>query len=342
MREQKINLKSLSSDEVIDFLKGHNCPKYRGLQLMRWIYKKYARNIHEITEFSKELRGKLDEIAYIGNLDLKKNTVSSDGTRKLLFSLEDRNTIETVLIPETDRITLCVSSQVGCAMGCVFCVTGKGGLRRNLKHYEIVDQIISVNRIISPQKVTNVVFMGMGEPLANFNGVIIALWSIVQLLGISRRKITVSTSGIVPGITGLSRSAPGVNLAVSLNATTDSIREKIMPVNRKYPLKSLISACRAFPLPQGRRITFEYVLIKGLNDAEGDALRLVHLLKGIRCKVNLIPLNPYRDSGLSRPSDKEIFIFQKLLTSHRLKAFIREGRGRDILAACGQLKAVHT
>lgn len=341
MSKQKINLKSLSGDELTDFLEGHNCPKYRGLQLVRWIYKNNARNIQEITEFSKELRCKLDKIAYIGNLDLKKRTVSSDGTQKLLFSLEDRNTIETVLIPDTDRITLCVSSQVGCAMGCVFCVTGQGGLRRSLKHHEIVDQIISVNRMISPQKVTNVVFMGMGEPLANFGSVVKALWCIVQLLGISRRKITVSTSGIVPKITKLSSSAPGVNLAVSLNATTDSTRVKIMPVNRRYPLKSLMSACRAFPLPQGRRITFEYVLIKGMNDAKDDALRLVHLLKGIRCKVNLIPLNPYKDARLGRPSDRDILIFQKLLNSHGVKAFIRESRGRDILAACGQLKAVH-
>ncbi|MCJ7482703.1 MAG: 23S rRNA (adenine(2503)-C(2))-methyltransferase RlmN, partial [Thermodesulfovibrionales bacterium] len=213
------------------------------------------------------------------------------------------------------------------------------GLVRNLKSHEIVDQIIAVNRIINPAKVTNIVLMGMGEPLANFDEVVDALWIIVEFLGISKRKITLSTAGIVPNIFLLPQKAPEINLAISLNATTDEVRNEIMPVNKRYPIKSLIDACKKYPLQPGRRITFEYVMINGKNDSHEDAYRLLKLLSGIRCKVNLIPINPYPGCELKRSPDEKIIAFQKILLKNNLRAFIRESRGQDILAACGQLRA---
>ena len=305
---------------------------------MGWIYERYASSLDEITVFSKDLRRKLGEIAYIGNLVVLETRRSSDGTEKFLFQLEDEQTIESVLIPDKDRITLCISSQVGCAMACRFCFTGKSGFVRNLEPWEIVEQILTVNRAISPRKITNVVMMGMGEPLANFDSSVEALKRIVSLLGISKRKITLSTAGLVPKILELARKAPDINLAVSLNATTDAVRDKIMPVNKRYPIRSLLEVCRRYPLKPQRRITFEYVLIGGINDSVEDAHRLGRLLKGIRCKVNLIPLNPHEGSDLQRPADADVLAFKEILTDNNITALIRESRGLDILAACGQLR----
>lgn len=335
---EKINLKSLSKKELYGFVHEKGLPRYRAEQLIHWIYKRYASEINDITEFSRELRNTLNEIAYISNLKIIKNITSPDETQKFLFSMEDAETIESVLMPDKDRLTLCISSQAGCAMGCLFCMTGKSGFTRNLQPYEIVDQIITVNRIIAPKKITNIVFMGMGEPLLNFDNVVEALWRIVDIIGISRRKITVSTAGIVPKMLLLPEKTPGINLAVSLNATTDETRDKLMPVNKRYPVKSLISTCKKYPLPPGRRITFEYVLVDGINDSLEDAHRLVKLLQGIRCKVNLIPLNTQQESELKRPDDKKILEFQKILLQSKIRALIRESKGQDILAACGQLR----
>ena len=354
--QNKINLKQLAKDEIYRFIGDENLPAYRAEQLIHWMYKRHVSEIEDITEFSKDLRRHLNEIAFISNLKLAERLRSSDGTEKFLFSLEDGQTIESVLIRDDGRLTLCISSQVGCAMGCLFCLTARCGLIRNLKSYEIVDQIIAVNRIlenetvdplsgkgeegsISGKVITNIVFMGMGEPLSNFHEVVEALWRIVGFIGISKRKITLSTAGIVPKILLLPKKAPDINLAISLNATTDEVRNEIMPVNRRYPIRSVIAACRKYPLQPGRRLTFEYVLIGGKNDSADDANRLVSLLKGIRCKINLIPFNPHHGSDLKRPPDYRVLEFQKILSSHHLRAFIRESRGRDILAACGQLRA---
>lgn len=338
---KRINLKSLPNDGLFRFIEDSGLPRFRAGQLISWIYQKYASDIAGITEFSKELRSSLAVGAYISDLRLARRLKSSDGTEKFLFSLEDGETIESVLIPDDARLTLCISSQVGCAMGCKFCLTGKLGLIRNLRAFEIVDQVIAVNRLILPGKITNIVLMGMGEPLANLNEVAEALWRITGYIGISKRRITLSTAGLVPGIALLAEKAPEVNLAVSLNASSDKIREEIMPVNKRYPLKSLIGACRKFPLGPQRKITFEYVLIGGVNDSVGDALRLAKLLRGLRCKVNLIPLNPHEGSALKRPSDTVVHEFQKALVRNHLTAFIRESKGQDILAACGQLRAEH-
>ncbi len=272
---------------------------------------------------------------------MAKRLVSSDGTEKFLFSLEDGEKIESVLIPDKDRLTLCVSSQVGCAMGCRFCITGKLGLIRNLKAHEIVDQVISAARLSLPRQITNIVMMGMGEPLANLDEVSEALKGITGFIGLSKRRITLSTAGLVPKMSLLAEKAPGVNLAVSLNAPSDRKRNEIMPINKRYPLASLIAACGRFPLGPRGKITFEYVLIEGVNDYVEDARRLAKLVRGIRCKINLIPFNPHAGSGLKRPSEGAVLEFQEVLTGNALTALIRESRGQDILAACGQLKAEH-
>jgi 23S rRNA (adenine2503-C2)-methyltransferase len=334
----KIDLKSLTREELFHFAETEGLPKYRVDQLIHWMYEKYAHDLQEITEFSKSLREDLGRTVYISNLVIAERQRSSDGTEKFLFNLEDGQSIETVLIPDEDRRTLCISSQVGCAMGCSFCLTGETGLIRNLRAHEIVDQIIAVNRLIRPERISNIVLMGMGEPLANFDEVVEALWQITKLIGISKRKITLSTSGLVPKMLELTGRAPDVNLAVSLNATTDQVRSEIMPINRKYPLKMLLDACRRYPLQLQRRITFEYVLIDGVNDSIEDAKRLARMLKNMPCKVNLIPYNPHERSRLKRPVHERVLAFQKVLKDSRMNVLVRESKGQDILAACGQLR----
>jgi 23S rRNA (adenine2503-C2)-methyltransferase len=338
----KINLKALPKQGIESFIKESGLPAFRARQLIHWIYERYARSIQDITEFSKDLRDALSDKAYISNLVLLDRQISKDKTEKFLFELEDRETIESVLIPEEERLTLCISSQVGCALGCLFCLTGKLGLKRNLKAHEIADQIINASRLILPRRITNVVFMGMGEPLLNFEDVVDALWRITGLMKISPRRVTLSTSGIAPKILELANRAPMVNLAISLNATTDKVRDYIMPVNKMYPLKKLLDACREFPIPPRRRITFEYVMLKGINDTPEDAKRLVNLLKGIPSKVNLIPFNPFEGCGFKRPDDETVLRFQQILVDSNMTALIRKSKGQDILAACGQLKAKYT
>jgi 23S rRNA (adenine2503-C2)-methyltransferase len=335
----KTNLKSLSKDELAAFVGAMGLPRYRAQQLFHWIYERHASSTDEITEFSMELRNTLRDVAYISNLALVKKLTSQDRTEKFLFALEDGNTIECVLIHDEERITLCISSQVGCAMGCSFCLTGKSGFVRNLKSFEIVDQITAVNKLIRPERISNIVLMGMGEPLMNFDEVVDALWRIVDFIGVSKRKITISTAGIVSKLRLFAEKAPEVNLAISLNATTDETRNELMPVNKTYPISSLIAACKKYPLQPTRKITFEYVLIEGINDSVEDAARLVHLLKGLRCKVNLIPLNVDMENGLRRSLDSKILAFQNILQNNRIRALIRESKGQDILAACGQLRA---
>lgn len=338
----KTNLKSLSKQELEFFIHESGLPAFRARQLLHWIYKKYAQSIQDVTEFSKGLRDDFSKKAYISNLELLNRQISKDRTEKFLFKLKDGNTIESVLIADSGRLTLCISSQVGCALRCRFCLTGKLGFKRNLMAYEIVDQIISVSRIISQRKITNIVLMGMGEPLLNFENVVDALGRITELMTISSGKITLSTAGIVPKILKLSQKAPAINLAISLNATDDKIRDYIMPINKTYPIEELINVCRRFSLLAKRQITFEYVLLKDINDAVEDAKRLANLLKGISSKVNLIPFNPFLNSEFEKPEDKKILNFQNILLKNNVTATIRKGKGQDILAACGQLKAGHS
>lgn len=346
----KTNLKALSKEALEEFVKSRGLPPYRAGQLIRWIYERRAGSIEEITELSKGLRERLSGEAYISNLDVLDRKTAHDGTEKFLFGLEDGLRIESVLIPdeqchaceeegpyEEGRLTLCVSSQVGCAMGCRFCLTGRLKLRRSLLAYEIADQLVSAGRIILPGRISNVVFMGMGEPLQNLDEVSEAIRRMTGFMKMSKRRITVSTSGVAPKILELSRKAPLVNLAVSLNATTDRIRDMLMPINRKYPLGELFCALRKYPLPKRRRITFEYVLLSGVNDSPEDALRLVGLLKGLPSKVNLIAFNEYEGCDFRRPSEEAVLGFQKVLTERGLTALIRKSKGAEIMAACGQL-----
>lgn len=336
---EKINLKALSETEINTFMKDLNLPDFRAKQIIHWIYERFAQSIGEITEFSLELRNNLSHKAFISNLSLLDRKISSDSTEKFLFGLFDDKAIESVLIPDDNRLTLCISSQAGCSLGCIFCATGRSGFKRNLEVHEIVDQVISISKMIAPKRLTNIVFMGMGEPLLNFDNTVEALWRIAKLLKISPRRITVSTSGIVPKINEFVKKAPPVNLAISLNAAEDRIRDYIMPVNKTYPVKKLIDACRRVILPSRKKITFEYVMLKGINDSAHDAKRLVNLLKGIPSKVNLISLNPFEDCGLESTDDETIIIFQEILLNSRQPSFIRKSKGQDISAACGQLKA---
>jgi 23S rRNA (adenine2503-C2)-methyltransferase len=342
----KTNLKALSEKKLSQFIKQRGQKPYRTRQIISWLYRKHALSFEEMTDLSKPFREKLNETSYISKLRLIKKQTSKDGTQKFLFELEDKETIESVLIPDKDRLTLCISSQVGCAMGCSFCMTGSMGLRRNLRAFEIVDQVIAVQRIISgridqvKKKISNIVLMGMGEPLHNFSEVIEALWRMTNLLGISKRRITLSTAGIPQKILDLAKKGPAVNLAVSLNAATDEVRNEIMPINKRYPIRELMNACRGYPLEPRRRITFEYVMLNGINDSLRDARQLVSLLHGIRSKINLIPFNPasHSKTGFSRPPDNKVLAFQKVLLDSGITAMIRKSMGSDISAACGQLK----
>ncbi len=341
------NLKALSFDEMEGFVKGLGWPRYRAGQILRWIYQKGAVDFASMTDLSQADRKTLEAHATISSLKLITSQTSSDGTQKFLFGLEDGNSIETVLIPDegeaSPRLTLCVSTQVGCTLDCAFCLTGRMGLKRNLKAHEIVDQMLAVEAHLKPhgQPMTNMVMMGMGEPLANFHHVVEAIYRISNPRGIgfSQRRITVSTVGMVPQIRMLGTLGLKVNLAISLNATTDEARNRIMgTLNQKYPLKELMKACRQYPLPPRRRLTFEYVLLEGINDSLLDAQRLVKLLKGVYCKVNLIPYNEHPGADFKRPLDTEVLRFQKVLTDAGIDTFIRKSKGRDILAACGQLE----
>ncbi len=331
----KTDLKNLSLPMLEQFLEGQGKERYRALQLFKWLYQQDARSFEEMTNISKALRAELERTAFISNLEPEAVEVGSDGTRKYLFRLSDGNAVESVLIPDEDHNTLCISSQAGCAMACAFCLTGTFHLTRNLTTAEIVNQIMAVRRDV---EVRNIVMMGMGEPLHNLDNVIPALQIMLDGNGlqISNRRLTVSTCGLVPEMERLGQAVT-INLAVSLNATTDELRDRIMPVNRRYPLASLLAALKRYPLPGNRKITIEYVLLGGLNDTAEDAKRLVRLLSDIPCKINLIPFNPH-EADFRPPARAAIDYFHKYLLERNFTVITRSSRGDDISAACGQLK----
>jgi 23S rRNA (adenine2503-C2)-methyltransferase len=341
---ERINIKSLSREELQARLVDMGLKKYRADQILIGTYAHHARSFEEMTNIPKAERVLLSSVFFISTPNIVKTEYSKDGTRKYLFELDDAQTVESVLIPDTDRQTLCISSQIGCQQACRFCLTGSAGFTRELKSYEIVDQILEISRVLQQERkrrITNIVLMGIGEPLANFDEVLRALTVITSDKGLdfATRRVTVSTAGLVPEIEKLGRSGVKVNLAISLNATTDAVRDTIMPVNRRYPIKELLAACRSYPLEPRRRITFEYVLLKGVNDTKEDAQRLARLLRGIKSKVNLIPFNPFPGSEFERSDDARVRRFQKILLDHHYITPVRESRGRDISAACGQLRA---
>jgi 23S rRNA (adenine2503-C2)-methyltransferase len=318
---------------------------FHARQLYRWIHQRGVTDFDAMTDLSKSLRNQLKERCALEPLTKDLEQRSVDGTIKYRWRTRDGRLIESVYMPSEDRKTLCVSTQVGCAMGCAFCMTGTLGLLRNLTAAEIVAQVHAVNREVTrneqldiPRPLTNLVFMGMGEPLHNFEQLKTALAILQSVDGpnFSHRHITVSTVGLVPMIERLGAETD-VKLAVSLNATTDAQRDAMMPVNRKWKIADLMEACRNFPLRQGRRITFEYVLMRGVNDADEDASRLIELLRGVPAKVNLIPYNENPGLDFQTSDDARAERFRELLTRGHVAAFIRENRGRDIAAACGQL-----
>ncbi|MBI5327530.1 MAG: 23S rRNA (adenine(2503)-C(2))-methyltransferase RlmN [Deltaproteobacteria bacterium] len=334
------NIKDLILEDIEQWLASVGEKPYRALQIFVWLFNRRASSFDNMTDLSQALRQRLKENFYMGQPKILTREKSKDGAEKLLLELEDENYIECVLIPEEDRLTLCISSQVGCPLDCGFCMTGKGGFVRNLKLHEMVDQVFAAQDILSgEQKITNLVLMGMGEPFLNYDEVLKFLNIATHQKGLAfaPRRITVSTSGIIPIIEKLGRETK-VNLAVSLNATTDEIRNQLMPINKKYPLKALLTACIKYPAARNRRITFEYILMQGINDSIEDAKRLAALLKDIKCKINLIPFNPFPDTDFKRPSDKVISTFHKILLDNNYVAIIRTSKGQDISAACGQLR----
>jgi len=332
----KIDLKNFNLPELEHFLSGKGKERFRATQLFKWIYQRDAVTFGEMSNLSKSLREELDELAYISNLAPTTVEVGNDGTRKYLFTLEDGESVESVLIPDEGRNTLCISSQVGCAMACEFCLTGTFRLSRNLTTAEIINQVCAARR---DAEIRNIVFMGMGEPLHNLANVVRAIQILLDGNGLqfSNRRVTVSTCGLVPEMAELGRQVT-VNLAVSLNATTDELRDRIMPVNRRYPLKELLAACRQFPLPSRRKITIEYVLIGGVNDSLEDARRLLRLTSDIPNKVNLIPFNEHEGCCFKAPTRSAIDAFHKYLIDRNVTVITRDSRGSDISAACGQLK----
>ncbi|MCA1796069.1 MAG: 23S rRNA (adenine(2503)-C(2))-methyltransferase RlmN [Geobacteraceae bacterium] len=337
MGDTKVDLRGLTSTDLIAFLAGLGKERFRSKQLMSWMYKKNVSDFSQMTDLSKDLRAELEQRAYISEWTPETEEVSADGTRKYLFRLTDDESIETVLIPmESGRSTLCISSQAGCAMQCDFCLTGSFGLKRNLTTAEIVNQVCAIRR---EHHIHNIVVMGMGEPLQNLDNMVSALEIFYDPAGMdySSRKITLSTCGLVPQMHELARRI-NVNLAVSLNASNDEVRSRLMPVNKRYPLRDLIQACRDFPLHGKRRITFEYILIRDLNDSIADARRLVKLLHEVKAKVNLIPFNEHEGSIYKCPSEENINAFQSFLLQRNIVAIRRASKGQDISAACGQLK----
>jgi len=339
----KTDLKGLNALETEQWSIDNGFEPYRGRQIRHWLLNRLARSCDEMQNLPKNIRTFVMEKALIAPIEEVKTLISEDGTRKYLFRLRDGHLIESVLIPERDHLTICISSQAGCAMGCRFCLTGKGGFKRNLTPSEIIEQVIFVKRSLSePERLTNIVFMGMGEPLANYDAVVKALGNLIAADGMnfSHRKVTLSTCGLVPEIEKLGRDTT-VNLAVSLNAANDETRSSLMPVNRRYPLSRLIQACREFPLPNRRMITFEYILIDGINDRDEDARRLAGVLSGLRAKINLIPLNAASGAEMSPPPMERILQFQEILADRHFTAMIRKSKGRDILAACGQLTGTY-
>jgi 23S rRNA (adenine2503-C2)-methyltransferase len=335
-----VNLTELDRTELEAALDARGIARFHARQIYRWIHRRNVTAFEAMTDLAKPLRSTLAAAFSIRSPRLVTDERSADGTRKLVFELADGRRIESVFIPDTPAMTFCISTQVGCAMACGFCLTGKMGLVRHLSAGEIAGQVrmlaAATNLLDAP---FNLVLMGMGEPLHNYDATMKALRMLHDEhgLAISPRRITLSTVGIIPGLERLATEPLMPNLAISLHATTDEQRTALVPPNRKYPLADILAVCRRFPIKKRARITFEYVLLDGVNDTPEDARRLVRLLNDIKAKVNLIPLNPAPGIPFDRPSDVRVDRFAQILADHHLTVSVRKSRGRDIRAACGQL-----
>ncbi|MCX7981659.1 MAG: 23S rRNA (adenine(2503)-C(2))-methyltransferase RlmN [Syntrophales bacterium] len=337
--EGKVHLKDMTLPELETFISSLGKEKYRARQLMRWMYQAGVLQFSEMTDLARDVREHLSAIATLEDPHVVRVKAAHDGTKKLLFRLEDGLLIEGVLIPGRNHWTACLSTQVGCRMGCRFCLTGAQGFQRNLHAGEITGQLLAMKRQTEEgRKVRNVVLMGMGEPLDNYEATVKAIKNLTEDhgFGLSNRRITVSTCGLVPEILRLGEDVC-VNLAVSLNASNDQVRSDIMPINKRYPITKLLEACRNYPMPGRRMITFEYILMADVNDSPAQAEELARLLKGIRCKLNLIAFNEYPGSPFHTPQREKIRRFQQILLDHHYTAILRASHGSEILAACGQL-----
>lgn len=334
-------IKNFTLDQLEEWVLSLGERPYRARQVYRHLYARNVSDWSQCTDLSRSFCERLKSEASLDALAVSRVDEASDGTRKYLFRLHDGNFIESVLIPDPPRCTLCVSSQAGCALGCKFCLTGSVGFKRNLQTAEIVDQVCHGLRDRElGSKINSLVFMGMGEPLANYDEVMRALSIITDPNGLmfSHRRVTLSTAGLVPQMRRLG-TASAVNLAISIHAPDDALRDELMPVNRTYPLGELMRACREYPLQSRKRITFEYILLDGVNDSPEQARKLVRLLGGVRAKINLIAFNPHPGLIYRTPPQEKILAFQDVLRKANLTAIIRKSRGSEISAACGQLAA---
>ena len=350
-QDKKTDCKDLDQEGLVKFVESLDQPSFRGRQIMSWLYRPGITDFGQMTDLAKSFRALLSKKAYISRFIDPILERSSDGCVKFGFTLDDGHIIESVLIPETDRNTLCISSQVGCAMGCSFCKTGSMGFIRNLTPSEIVNQVCAVRdfleneppeRLIGPAAVTNIVYMGMGEPLNNLRHLLTSISILTDQKGLdmASRRVTVSTCGIASKMHELGRKT-SVNLAISLHAVDNETRSMLMPVNRRFPIEELLEACRSYPIQKRKRIMFEYTLLDGINDSDDEASILSRILRGIPCKINLIAYNE-AGGGLYRSSTRErILAFQAILREAHYSVFIRHSRGTDIDAACGQLAGKH-
>jgi len=340
----KVNLLNYTLEDLVDFFASIGEQKFRAIQVFRWLHVYGVSSFAEMTDIAKSLRAKLEEVAEIVVPELLTQQLATDGVYKWVLSVGNGNKIETVFIPEVNRGTLCISSQVGCALECQFCSTGRQGFNRNLTVGEIVGQLWWANKRLGKDPkgekiITNVVMMGMGEPLANYENVVKAMRIMLNdnAYNLSKKKLTLSTSGVVPALDRLADDCP-VSLAVSLHASNNIVRDSIIPLNKKYPIEDLLAACKRYLAKSPKDfVTFEYVMLAGVNDNLTHAKELVSLVRGINCKFNLIPFNPFPNSGFVSSSRTQILQFQKILQQAGLIATIRKTRGEKIDAACGQL-----
>jgi 23S rRNA (adenine2503-C2)-methyltransferase len=339
---RKVNILALPPKDLSGFLQALGAPAYRGNQILAWIYQRGAASWDEMTDLPLQLRQQLQETAAIGMLDLTARQVSGDGTEKYVFALSDGQAVETVALPYDIGFSACVSSQVGCKMGCLFCASGLPGFIRNLSAAEIMAQVLYVKNRLAERGVAlkSLVLMGSGEPLDNFAATLAFLEAVQdpKRLGMSLRHVTLSTSGLVPKIRELAAFGRPLNLAVSLHAPNNDLRDRIMPINRKYPLQDLLPACDQYARDTGRRVTYEYILMDGLNDLPEHAAELAALLRGRLCHVNLIPLNAVPELGLAPSPSAKVQAFAALLRKKSVQVTVRRRLGADIAAACGQLR----
>jgi 23S rRNA (adenine2503-C2)-methyltransferase len=339
----RVNLVGLLPSELEGLAVELGASRYRGRQLATWMYRKSVFDLEAMTDLPKDFRARLAEVAVADVPEPERLTPSQDGSRKLVFLLSGGGRVSSVVMPDDDRTTLCLSTQVGCGFACRFCLTGVMGLERNLTAAEIVGQVLAANRLLQAEgrRATHLVFMGMGEPLANYAALVQALRILTDAklgIGYSPRRITVSTVGLVPGIDKLGREGLRVNLAISLHATTDDVRERLMPVNRSFDLATLMAAVKRYPLAPRQRVFFEYVMLEDVNDTTDDAHRLARLLRGVKAKVNLIPFNDWEGAPFRRPPLARILAFQSILLDAGITTTVRWSKGEDIGAACGQLR----